>query len=88
MNTGTGSVSSYTVAGDGTLGLVGSTALGGAAPRKAFDAAVSPDGGYLYIVNAVGAISAFSVDGTTISELSGSPISTPAGSAPFGMVVD
>jgi 6-phosphogluconolactonase len=88
VNTGTGSVSSYTVAADGTLGLVGSTALAGAAPRKAFDAAVSPDGGFLYIVNAVGAISAFSVDGTTIAELSGSPISTPAGSAPFGMVVD
>ena len=39
-------------------------------------------------MNAVGAISAFSVDGTTITELPGSPISTPAGSAPFGMVVD
>jgi hypothetical protein len=88
VNTGSGSVSSYTVASDGTLGLVGSTALGGAAPRKAFDAAVSPDGGFLYVVNAVGAISAFSVDGTTISELSGSPVATPAGSAPFGMVVD
>ena len=88
VNTGTGSVSSYTVASDGTLGLVGSTALGGAAPRKAFDAAVSPDGGNLYVVNAVGAISAFSVDGTTIAELSGSPVSTPAGSAPFGIVVD
>jgi 6-phosphogluconolactonase len=88
VNTGSGSVSSYTVANDGTLGLVGSTTLAGPAPRKAFDAAVSPDGGYLYIVNAVGAISAFAVDGTTITELSGSPIATPAGSAPFGMVVD
>ncbi len=88
VNTASGSVSSYTVASDGTLGLVGSTTLAGAAPRKAFDAAVSPDGGFLYIVNAVGAISAFSVDGTTIGELSSSPISTRAGSAPFGMVVD
>jgi 6-phosphogluconolactonase (cycloisomerase 2 family) len=88
VNTGSGSVSSYIVASDGTLGLVGSTPLGGAAPRKAFDAAVSPDGGFLYIVNAVGGISAFSVNGTTIAELSGSPVSTPAGTAPFGMVVD
>jgi 6-phosphogluconolactonase (cycloisomerase 2 family) len=88
VNTGSGTVSRYTVAADGTLGLVGSTALAGPAPRKAFDAAVSPDGGFLYIVNAVGAISAFSVDGTTISELSGSPVATPAGSAPFGIVVD
>jgi hypothetical protein len=88
VNTASGSVSSYTVASDGTLGLVGSTVLGGTAPRKAFDGAVSPDGNFLYIVNAVGAISAFSVSGTTIGELSGSPIATPAGSAPFGMVVD
>ena len=88
VNTASGSVSRYTVASNGTLGLVGSTPLTGPAPRKAFDAAVSPDGGFLYIVNAVGAISAFSVDGTTITELSGSPISTPAGGAPFGMVVD
>jgi len=88
VNTASGTVSRYTVASDGTLGLVGSTALGGAAPRKAFDAAVSPDGGYLYIVNAVGAISEFSVSGTTIVELSGSPFATPAGSAPFWMVVD
>jgi 6-phosphogluconolactonase len=88
VNTASGSVSSYSVASDGTLTLAGSTALAGPAPRKAFDAAVSPDGDYLYIVNAVGAISAFSVDGTSISELSGSPVATPAGSAPFGMVVD
>ncbi len=88
VNTASGTVSRYTVASDSTLGLVGSTALAGPAPRKAFDAAVSPDGGFLYIVNAVGAISAFSVDGTTITELPGSPISTPAGGAPFGMVVD
>jgi len=88
VNTGSGTVSRYTVASDGTLGLVGSTALAGPAPRRAFDAAVSPDGGWLYIVNAVGAVSAFAVDGTTISELPSSPIATPAGTAPYGMVVD
>ena len=88
VNTASGTVSSYTVADDGTLGLAGSTALGGTAPRKAFDAAVSADGQNLYIVNAVGAISVFAVSGTTIAELSGSPVATPSGSAPFGMVVD
>jgi DNA-binding beta-propeller fold protein YncE len=67
---------------------VGSTTLGGPAPRRAFDAQVSPDGGFLYIVNAVGGVSAFAGDGTTITELSGSPVATPAGTAPFGMVVD
>jgi DNA-binding beta-propeller fold protein YncE len=88
VNTASGTVSSYTIAADGTLGLVGSTTLAGTAPRKAFDAAVSPDGAYLYIVDAVGGISVFAVDGTTITELGDSPFPTAAGSAPFGMVVD
>ncbi|HET7028919.1 MAG TPA: beta-propeller fold lactonase family protein [Candidatus Limnocylindrales bacterium] len=88
VNTASGSISAYTVDGDGTLGLVGSTPLAGPAPRRAFDAAISPDGAFLYVVNAVGAISAFAVDGTTITELDGSPFATPAGGAPFGMVVD
>lgn len=88
VNTASGSISRYTVGADGTLGLVGSTALAGPAPRRAFDAAVSPDGANLYVVNAVGAVSAFSVDGMTISELAGSPVATPAGGAPFGLVVD
>jgi 6-phosphogluconolactonase (cycloisomerase 2 family) len=88
VNTGSGTVSRYTVAGDGSLGLVGSTTLAGPAPRRAFDAQVSPDGEYLYIVNAVGGISAFAVAGTSIVEIAGSPIATPAGSTPFGIVVD
>jgi 6-phosphogluconolactonase (cycloisomerase 2 family) len=88
VNTASGSISSYTVDADGTLGLVGSTTLAGPAPRRAFDAAVSPDGAYLYVVNAVGAVSAFAVDGASITELGGSPVATPAGGAPFGMVVD
>ena len=88
VNTASSSISRYTVAANGTLGLVGSTPLGGAAPRRAFDAQVSPDGEFLYVVNAVGAVSAFAVDGTTITEVPGSPFATPAGTAPFGIVVD
>ena len=88
VNTASGSISRYTVSANGTLGLVGSTPLGGPAPRRAFDASVSPDGAFLYVVNAVGGVSAFSVDGTSITELVGSPVATPAGGAPFGMVVD
>jgi 6-phosphogluconolactonase (cycloisomerase 2 family) len=88
VNTASGTISRYTIANDGTLGLVGSTTLAGPAPRRAFDAAVTPDGGFLYVVNAVGAVSAFAVDGTSITELAGSPVATPAGGAPFGIVVD
>jgi DNA-binding beta-propeller fold protein YncE len=50
---------------------------------------VSPDGGYLYVVDAgVAKVSAFAIDGTSLTELSGSPFSIPGGAAPFGMVVD
>src|SRR5262245_32371363 len=89
VNTASGSVSRYAVAGNGTLTLVGSTGLNAPTGLRPFDAAVSPDGGNLYIVDAGAAkVSAFSVDGTTITEIAGSPISIPGGAAPFGMVVD
>ena len=89
VNTASGSVSRYSVASDGTLTLIGSTGLNTPAGLRPFDAAVSPDGGYLYIVDAgVAKVSAFSVDGTTIHEIDGSPVSIPGGAAPFGRVVD
>jgi DNA-binding beta-propeller fold protein YncE len=88
VNTGASSISRYSVAVDGTLTLAGSTAMSGSG-LKAFDAAVSPDSGFLYVVDAgVAKVSAFAVDGTTLTELSGSPIAIPGGAAPFGMVVD
>jgi 6-phosphogluconolactonase (cycloisomerase 2 family) len=89
VNTASGSISRYSVANDGTLTLIGSTGMNTPNGLRPFDAAVSPDGGYLYIVDAgVAKVSAFSVDGTTIHEIDGSPISIPGGAAPFGMVVD
>src|SRR5439155_684255 len=49
----------------------------------------APDGDHLYVVDAgVAKVSAFSVDGTTITEQAGSPVAIPGGAAPFGMVVD
>ena len=89
VNTASGSVSRYSVASDGTLTLIGSTGLNTPAGLRPFDAAVSPDGKNLYIVDAgVAKVSAFSIDGTTIHEIDGSPVSIPGGAAPFGMVVD
>jgi DNA-binding beta-propeller fold protein YncE len=89
VNTGAGSVSRYAVASDGRLTLAGSTGLNTPTGLRAFDAGISPDGGFLYIVDAGAArVSAFTVDGTTISEIAGSPIAIPGGAAPFGMVVD
>ena len=89
VNTTSGSVSRYSVASNGTLTLIGSTGMNASNGLRPFDAAVSPDGKNLYIVDAgVAKVSAFSIDGTTIHEIDGSPVSIPGGAAPFGMVVD
>ena len=89
VNTAVPSVSRYRVAADGTLSLAGSTAFSSPTGLRPFDAQVSPDGRYLYVVDAGAAkVSAFAVDGTSLTELGGSPTSIPGGAAPFGMVVD
>ena len=89
MNTAVPSISRYAVAGGGALSLVGSTSFSSPTGLKPFDAQVSPDGRYLYVVDASAAkISAFAVDGTSLTELGGSPVSIPGGAAPFGMIVD
>lgn len=90
VNTAVPSISAYSVANDGTLTLAGSTAFASPTGRKPrpFDAAVSPDGGYLYVVDAGSAeVTTFAVDGTSLTELDGSPVST-GNNAPFGIVAD
>lgn len=88
VNTGSNNISSYTIAADGSLGFVGTTNLS-TAKAGAEDARLSPDGGTLWVVDTrADAISAFAVDGGSLSELSSSPTTLPAGAAPFGVVVD
>ncbi len=89
VNTASGSISRYGIHAGGSLDLVGSTAFASPTGLRPFDAAVSPDGSFLYVVDAGAAkVSAFAVDGTSVSEIAGSPIAIPGGGAPFGMVVD
>ena len=89
VNTAVPSISRYSVAANGTLTLIGSTGFASPTGLRPFDAQVSPDGEYLYVVDAGAAkVSAFAVDGTSLTELTGSPFSIPGGAAPFGMVVD
>jgi DNA-binding beta-propeller fold protein YncE len=89
VNTAVPSISRFAVAADGSLTLVGSTPFASPTGLRPFDAAVSPDGGFLYVVDAgVAKVSAFGIDGTSLTELHGSPFSIPGGAAPFGMVVD
>jgi 6-phosphogluconolactonase (cycloisomerase 2 family) len=86
VNTASNSVSSYTIAANGSLTLASTTSLG--SPKGAEDARLAPDGQTLWVVDTgAHAISAFSVSGSTLTELPSSPTATPAGSAPFGIVV-
>ena len=88
INTGSSSVSSYGIANDGSLSLVGSTALSGSGLR-AFDAALDPADSFLYVVDSgVAKISVFAVSDGGLTELASSPVSIPGGGAPFGIVVD
>jgi 6-phosphogluconolactonase len=89
VNTAVPSISGYAVAEDGELSLAGSTPFASPTGLKPFDAAVSPDGSFIYVVDAGAAkVSAFAVDGTSLAEIDGSPVTIPDGAAPFGMVVD
>jgi len=90
VDTGTSMISRYSVASDGTLNLLGNTTITnpGPGPLGAFDIRLSPDGGFLYGVDASGHISAFSVSGGTLAELPSSPVPLQAGVTPFGIVVN
>lgn len=91
VNTGSATISSYAVAANGSLTLIGNTALNnpGAANLRAFDLRLDPTGKYLYVVEAgVPAVAVFSVNDGMITEMPGSPASLPAGVTPFGIVVD
>lgn len=88
-NTGSGSISSYKIAANGTLSLIGSTVLKGSS-FAALDLRVDPSGKTLYVVeNAAKAVAALTVNaGGTLTELSGSPFALPATSSfPFGVAI-
>jgi hypothetical protein len=89
INTAVPSISRYTIATNGTLGLVGSTTFNTPAGLRPFDAAVTPGGHFLYVVDAGAAkVSAFRVHGTSLTEITGSPVAIAGGGAPFGLVID
>jgi 6-phosphogluconolactonase len=78
VNTGSGSISSYSINPDGSLVLVGSfTIKGGGAD---IDARLSPDGKYL-LVDGSGMhfVSVFAVNGGSLTEVPSSPTLLPAG---------
>jgi 6-phosphogluconolactonase (cycloisomerase 2 family) len=89
VNTASGSVSRYSIRSDGSLELIGSTALKGGAANGPFDARLTPDGRTLFVVDTSGdAVSGLAVLGGNLFELPSSPTPLPAGAAPFGIVVN
>jgi 6-phosphogluconolactonase (cycloisomerase 2 family) len=77
VNTGSGNISSYSISPNGSLTLIGSTAITGGGAD--IDARLSPDGKYL-LVDGSGMhfVSVFAVNGGTLTELPSSPTPLPA----------
>jgi len=89
VNTGSTSISSYSITASGSLSYLSTTAFKSGAGIRPFDARLDPSGDLLYVVDAaLNAVSAFVVDGGSLHELTGSPFALPVGATPFGVVTN
>jgi 6-phosphogluconolactonase len=89
VNTGSGAISRFSIAPDGSLTLLGSTPVGQTGGVGAVDARLSPDGGFLYVDESrIGKVGAFAVNGGNLTELSSSPFALLAGATPAGIAVN
>ncbi|MGC2168601.1 MAG: beta-propeller fold lactonase family protein, partial [Acidimicrobiales bacterium] len=88
VNTGTGYISTYQIAPNGSLTFITSTEVSNTAGVGATDASVSPDGRTLYVNESrVGTVGAFAIsNGGTLTELPSSPVAVPGGAHPAGIV--
>jgi 6-phosphogluconolactonase len=88
VNTGSGEISSYQIATDGALTLLGSTQVAQTGGVGAVDPRLSPDGRFLYVDESkVDKVGVFAVKGGNLTELGTSPFALPAGATPAGIVV-
>ncbi|HEY2437545.1 MAG TPA: beta-propeller fold lactonase family protein [Solirubrobacteraceae bacterium] len=89
VNTGSGEISRYSIAPDGGLTLLGSTPVSATGGVGAVDARLSPDGRTLYVDESrIGKVGEFAVNGGNLTELTGSPVSLPAGATPAGVATN
>ena len=89
VNTGSGEISRYSIASGGALTLLGSTPVGQTGGVGAVDARLSPDGRTLYVDESrIGKVGEFAVNGGNLTELTGSPVSLPAGATPAGVATN
>jgi hypothetical protein len=83
VNTGSGYISSYSIAPGGALALLGSTPVSATGGVGAVDPGLSPDGRYLYVNESrIDAVGAFAVNSGNLSELANSPTPLPTGATP------
>jgi 6-phosphogluconolactonase (cycloisomerase 2 family) len=86
VNTASRSISSYSIATGGSLTLLGSTPVRDAVSPE--DARLSPEGSTLWVVDpGADAVSGFTVNAGSLTELPTSPTPAPVGAAPTGIVV-
>ncbi len=83
-NTASGSISSYAIAGDGSLNLLGSTDLRGGPGNT--DVALDAAGRLLFVLHGT-SVNVLSVQNGVTTELTASPVTLPAGIKPFGIAV-
>jgi 6-phosphogluconolactonase len=89
VNTGSGTISRYSINTVGALTLLGNTPVSATGGVGAVDARLSPDGATLFVDETrIGAVAAFAVNGGTLTEQPSSPTSLPAGATPAGLVVN
>ena len=89
VNTGSGTISRYSIAPGGALTLLGNTPVSATGGVGATDPGVSPDGRTLYVNESrLDAVGAFAIKGGNLIELAGSPTPLPAGATPAGIAVN
>jgi 6-phosphogluconolactonase (cycloisomerase 2 family) len=88
VNTASGTITSYTIAFDGTLTVDTSTPVASQGGVGAVDPGLTPDGAVLYVNESrIDAVGEFAVRGASLTELPGSPVALPAGAHPAGIAV-
>jgi 6-phosphogluconolactonase len=89
VNTGSGTITSYTIEPNGTLQLDTSTTVASQGGVGAVDAALNPEGTALYVNESrIDAVGEFAVRGARLTELPGSPVALPVGATPAGVAVN
>jgi 6-phosphogluconolactonase len=90
VNTGSGTLSRYAIAPNGSLTPLGSTTISSLGGVGATDAGITADGQYLYVnESAAHSVASFAVNGGHVTELASSPTADPAGiTSAAGVAVD